>query len=191
MVAVDHDDVRSFSQLHQRIRRESSSLLARLLSVSLLRQWMIEQKQGNKYRNDPKRLFRAMLSKDPPPDAWLITKAALELYFHSTPDAVPMITKYCRRVGLECDDQATLAPDAEPWEVKDERALEAYDAFRSEYELEPFALYGLYFAGMAGWERHPKLVAKALEDLRLAEEQRRQATAPTKPAKRVKKKGKK
>jgi hypothetical protein len=99
----------------------------------------------------------------------LITKAGLELYFHSTPDAVPMITKYCRRVGLECDDQATLAPDAEPWEVKDERAMEAYEAFRGEYDAEAFALYGLYFAGMAGWERHPKLVSQALEDLKKAQ----------------------
>jgi hypothetical protein len=166
MADVDHDEVRSFSQLHQRLRKEATPLLAKMLPVTLLRQWMIEQRQGNKYRNDPKRLLRSMLSKDPPPDAWLITKAALELYFHATQDAVPMIVKYCRRVGLECDDQATLAQDAEPWTVNDERSLEAYEAFRGEYEQQPFALYGLYFAGMSGWERHPKLVDAALKDLK-------------------------
>ncbi|HPB98077.1 MAG TPA: hypothetical protein PKW66_19325, partial [Polyangiaceae bacterium] len=91
MADVDHDEVRSFSQLHQRLRKEATPLLAKMLPISLLRQWMIEQRQGNKYRNDPKRLLRSMLSKDPPPDAWLITKAALELYFHATQDAVPMI----------------------------------------------------------------------------------------------------
>jgi hypothetical protein len=168
MADVDHDEVRSFSQLHQRIRKEATPLLAKMLPLTLLRQWMIEQRQGNKYRNDPKRLLRSMLSKDPPPDAWLITKAALELYFHATQDAVPMIVKYCRRVGLECDEQATLAQDAEPWSVNDERALEAYEAFRGEYEQQPFALYGLYFAGMAGWERHPRLVEAALKDLKEA-----------------------
>lgn len=168
MAEVDHDEVRSFSQLHQRLRKEAAPLLAKMLPVTLLRQWMIEQRQGNKYRNDPKRLLRSMLSKDPPPDAWLITKAALELYFHATQDAVPMIVKYCRRVGLECDEHATLAQDAEPWAVNDERALEAYEAFRGEYEKQPFALYGLYFAGMSGWERHPKLVDAALGDLKEA-----------------------
>ena len=84
-----------------------------------------------------------------------------------------MITKYCRRVGLECDDQATLAADAEPWEVKDERAVEAYEAFRGEYEPEAFGLYGLYFAGMAGWERHQRLVAEAMVDLGKAQEARK------------------
>ena len=168
MAEVDHDEVRSFSQLHQRLRKEAAPLLAKMLPVTLLRQWMIEQRQGNKYRNDPKRLLRSMLSKDPPPDAWLITKAALELYFHATQDAVPMIVKYCRRVGLECDEHATLAQDAEPWAVNDDRALEAYEAFRGEYEKQPFALYGLYFAGMSGWERHPKLVDAALRDLKEA-----------------------
>lgn len=166
MAEVDHDEVRSFSQLHQRLRKEAAPLLAQMLPVTLLRQWMIEQRQGNKYRNDPKRLLRSMLSKDPPADAWLITKAALELYFHATPEAVPMIAKYCRRVGLECDEQATLAQDAEPWTVNDDRALEAYVAFRDEYEKRPFALYGLYFAGMSGWERHSKLVDAALTDLK-------------------------
>jgi len=169
MADVDHDEVRSFSQLHQRLRKESSPLLSKLLPMTLLRQWMIEQRQGNKYRNDPKRLHRSMLSKDPPPDAWLITKAALELYFHATKDAVPMIVKFCRRVGLECDEQATLAQDAEPWTINDDRAQEAYEAFRGEYELKPFALYGLYFAGMSGWERHPKLVDSAIKDLKEAE----------------------
>lgn len=168
MADADHDEVRSFSQLHLRLRKEATPLLAKLLPVSLLRQWMIEQRQGNKYRNDPKRLLRSMLSKDPPPDAWLITKAALELHFHTTQDVVPMIVKYCRRVGLECDEQATLAQDAEPWEINDERGSEAYAAFRGEYEQQPFALYGLYFAAMAGWERHPKLVDAALKDLKEA-----------------------
>ncbi|MCU0691432.1 MAG: hypothetical protein MUF54_08525 [Polyangiaceae bacterium] len=174
MADVDHDEVRSFSQLHQRLRREFAPLLARLLPVSLLRQWMIEQRQGNQYRNDPKRLLRSMLSKDPPPDAWLLTKAALELYFHGTQAAVPMIVKFCRRVGLECDEQATLATDAEPWTVNDERAHEAYDAFRGEYELQPFSLYGLYFAGMAGWDRHPRLIDAAMQDVRRAEAQVRE-----------------
>ncbi len=168
MADVDHDEVRSFTQLHARLRKEATPLLARLLPLTLLRQWMIEQRQGNKYRNDPKRLLRSILSKDPPPDAWLITKAALELYFHATQNAVPMIVKYCRRVGLEVDDQATLAQDAEPWGVSDDRALEAYEAFKSEYEQHPFALYGLYFAGMSGWERHGKLVEAALRDLKEA-----------------------
>ena len=177
MAEVDHDEVRSFSQLHQRLRKEATPLLATMLPVTLLRQWMIEQRQGNKYRNDPKRLLRSMLSKDPPPDAWLITKAALELYFHATQDAVPMIVKYCRRVGLECDEQATLAQDAEPWSVHDERALEAYEAFRGEYEKQPFALYGLYFAGMSGWERHPKLVDAALKDLKEVAAESEQAEA--------------
>lgn len=168
MADVDHDEVRSFTQLHARMRKEATPLLARLLPLSLLRQWMIEQRQGNKYRNDPKRLLRSLLSKDPPPDAWLITKAALELYFHATPNAVGMIVKYCRRVGLEVDDQATLAPDAEPWSVSDDRGVEAYEAFKSEYDAQPFSLYGLYFAGMSGWERHPKLVEVALKDLKEA-----------------------
>ena len=168
MADADHDEVRSFSQLHQRLRKEASPLLSEMLPVSLLRQWMIEQRQGNKYRNDPKRLLRSLLSKEPPSDAWLITKAALELYFHKTDQAVPMIVKYCRRVGLECDEQATLVPDAEPWTINDERAIEAYEAYRCEYEKQPLALYGLYFAGMAGWERHPKLVDVSLRDLREA-----------------------
>ena len=180
MADVDHDEVRSFSQLHQRLRREVSPLLATLLPLTLIRQWMIEQRQGNKYRNDPKRLLRSMLSKDPPADAWLLTKAALELYFHTTTDAVPMIVKYCRRVGLECDEQATLAQDSEPWAVTDERALEAYEAFREDYELQARALYGLYFAAMAGWERHLRLVDAALKDLKQATAQAAsRAPAPT------------
>lgn len=166
MADADHDEVRSFSQLHQRLRREASPLLASLLPLTLIRQWMIEQRQGNKYRNDPRRLLRSMLSKDPPSDAWLLTKAALELYFHTTQDAVPMIVKYCRRVGLECDEQATLSQESEPWTVNDERSVEAYEAFREDYELQPRALYGLYFAAMAGWDRHPKLVEASLKDLK-------------------------
>ena len=166
MADADHDEVRSFSQLHQRLRRDASPLLERMFPTHLLRQWMVEQRQGNKYRNDPKRLLRALLSKEAPSDAWLITKAALEMYFHATENAVPMIVKFCRRVGLECDEQATLSQEAEPWTINDERALEAYEAFRGEYDKQPSALYGLYFAGMAGWERHPKLVDASLKDLK-------------------------
>ena len=168
MADADHDEVRSFSQLHQRLRKEASPLLTKILPTSLLRQWMIDQRQGNKYRNDPKRLLRSLLSKDSPADAWLVTKGGLELYFHTTPQAVEMIVKFCRRVGLECDEQATLVPDAEPWTINDEKALDAYEAFRDEYERQPFALYGMYFAGMAGWERHPRLVEAALRDLKEA-----------------------
>ncbi len=166
MADVDHDEMRSFSLLHERLRKESSPLLARLLPMSLLRQWMVEQRQGSQYRNDPKRLLRLMLSKSAPPDAWLVTKAALELHFHATADAVPMIVAYCRRVGLECDEQATLSSEAEPWTISDDRALEAFQAFRGSYDQEIFALYGLYFAGMAGWDRHPKLVEAGLAELR-------------------------
>lgn len=179
MADVDHDEVRSFSQLHGRLRKETNALLSRLLPISLLRQWMVEQRQGRQYRNDARRLLRAMLSKDPPPDAWLITKAALELYFHATAEAVPMIVKFCRRVGLACDEQATLSQDAEPWTVTDERGLEAYEAFRGEYEKQPFALYGLYFAAMAGWERHPRLVDVAMRDLK---EALAEASAPAETA---------
>jgi hypothetical protein len=168
MADVDHDEMRSFSLLHERLRKESSPLLARLLPMTLLRQWMVEQRQGNQYRNDPKRLLRAMLSKQAPPDAWQITKAALELHFHATPEAVPMIVQFCRRVGLECDEQATLAAEAEPWTINDERALEAFNAFRGSYDKETFALYGLYFAGMVGWDRHPKLIEVSLVELREA-----------------------
>ncbi len=168
MADVDHDEIRSFTQLHARLRKDATPLLARLLPLNLLRQWMIEQRQGNKYRNDPKRLLRAILSRDSPVDAWLITKAALELYFHTTECAVPMIVKYCRRVGLQVDDHATLGQESEPWSVHDDRALEAYEAFRGEYELLAFSLYGLYFAGMSGWERHGKLVDAALRDLKEA-----------------------
>ncbi len=178
MAEVDHDEVRSFTQLHARLRKEATPLLAKLLPLTLLRQWMVEQRQGNKYRNDPKRLLRSLLSKDPPPDAWLITKAAIELHFHATPNAIPMIVRYCRRVGLEVDEQATLSPDAEPWTVSDDRAVEAYEAFRGEYELRPFALYGLYFAAMAGWERHGRLVDAALRDLKDALARESEAASP-------------
>ena len=99
-------------------------------------------------------------------DSVFPTRVRSNLFF--TVDAVPMIVKYCRRVGLEVDEQATLAQDAEPWTVHDDRALEAYEAFRGEYEQRPFALYGLYFAGMSGWERHGKLVEAALRDLKEA-----------------------
>jgi hypothetical protein len=168
MVEADHDEVKSFSRLHERLRRELSPVLAKLLPMSLLRQWMVEQRQGSQYRNDPKRLLRAMLGKTAPPDAWLITKAALELHFHMTPQAVQMIAGYCRRVGLPCDDQATLAEEADPWGVTDERSVEAYNAFRDSYDLQTFGLYGLYFAGMSGWDRHPKLIDAAMADLKAA-----------------------
>jgi hypothetical protein len=166
MVEADHDEVKSFSRLHELLRRQLQPFLAKLLPVTLLRQWMVEQRQGSQYRNDPKRLLRAMLGNSPPPDAWLITKAALELHFHMTPNAVSMIVAFCRRVGLPCDEQATLATEADPWSVSDERAAEAYGAFRGSYEREVFALYGLYFAGMSGWDRHAKLVEAAVSDLR-------------------------
>lgn len=169
MASVENDEARSFALLHQRLRKENSPLLAKLLPVTLLRQWMIEQKQGNKYRNDPKRLLRSMLSKEPPFDAWLLSKAALELHFHGTQGAVSMIVKFCRRVGLSCDEQATLAQDAEPWTISDERAAEAYGAFRGEFDQKSFALYGLYFAAMAGWERHQGLIDLAMTDLKAVE----------------------
>ena len=95
-------------------------------------------------------------------------KAALELHFHMTPNAVQMIAGFCRRVGLPCDDQATLAEEADPWSVSDERAVEAYQAFRESYEPEVFGLYGLYFAGMSGWDRHPRLIEASVEDLKKA-----------------------
>lgn len=170
MVEADHDEVKSFTRLHTRLRKEMAPLLVKLLPMTLLRQWMVEQRQGSQYRNDPKRLLRSMLGESAPPDAWLITKAALELHFHMTPDAVQMITGFCRRVGLPCDDQATLAEEADPWGVTDDRAIEAYQAFRESYDPEVFGLYGLYFAGMSGWDRHPKLVDAAMTDLRKATE---------------------
>jgi hypothetical protein len=166
MVDADHDEVKSFSRLHERLRNEMAPMLTRLLPMSLLRQWMVEQHQGSQYRNDPKRLLRAMLSKAPPPDEWLVTKAALELHFHLTPNAVQMIAQFCRRVGLPCDDQATLSDEAEPWTITDDRALEAYGAFREEHDAQTFGLYGLYFAGMSGWDRHAKLVDAAMTDLK-------------------------
>lgn len=166
MVEADHDEVKSFSRLHERLRDELSPLLVKLLPTTLLRQWMIEQRQGSQYRNDPKRLLRAMLGRPSPPDAWLITKAALELHFHMTPNAVSMIVSFCRRVGLPCDDQATLAEEADPWSVSDDRSLEAYAAFRDCHDQQTFGLYGLYFAGMSGWDRHPRLIDAALCDLK-------------------------
>jgi hypothetical protein len=176
MVEADHDEVKSFTRLHERLRKDMSTTLSRLLPMTLLRQWMVEQRQGSQYRNDPKRLLRSMLSIQAPPDAWLITKAALELHFHMTPDAVKMIAGFCRRVGLPCDDQATLAEEADPWGVSDERAVEAYLAFRDSYEPEVFGLYGLYFAGMSGWDRHPKLVEASFVDLRRAQQPAAEAT---------------
>ncbi len=177
MVEADHDEVKSFSRLHERLRHELSPLLAKLLPMSLLRQWMVEQRQGSQYRNDPKRLLRAMLSRAAPPDAWLITKAALELHFHMTPNAVQMITGFCRRVGLPCDDQATLAEEADPWSVTDDRAAEAFAAFRESHEAQTFGLYGLYFAGMSGWDRHPRLIEAAMNDLKAAQQSDTQAQA--------------
>jgi len=178
MVEADHDEVKSFTRLHERLRKDMSPLLARLLPMTLLRQWMVEQRQGSQYRNDPKRLLRSMLSGAAPSDAWLITKAALELHFHMTPDAVKMIAGFCRRVGLPCDDQATLAEEADPWSVSDDRAVEAYAAFRESYDPEVFGLYGLYFAGMSGWDRHAKLIEAAFVDLKKSAEK----PAETSPA---------